>query len=110
MSDYTGRHAVSDAPEPQAAPKGLQGWLYREPVRVYAYGVAAAVVALLVYRGVVAAEESLLWLALAQVVLAIPATEAARNRVASPATQDALERQLVDAWEDNPTDPPPWAR
>lgn len=110
MNPYAGRHAAADATEPQAAPKGLQGWRYREPVRLYVYGVVAAVVALLVYRGLVAAEESLLWLALAQVVLAVPATEAARNRVASPATQDALERQLVDAWEDSSTDPPPWAR
>ena len=106
------RHAA------QAAPTGLAGLAYREPVRLYVYGVLVAVVALLVYRGVVSGAESLLWLALAQAVLVVPATEAARGRVASPATQDQLERELVDVRADAaaarqvggypPPEPPSW--
>lgn len=88
------RHAATELP------RGVAGLLYREPVRVYLYGVAAAVCALLVFRGVVSGAESLLWLAIAQAVLVVPATEAARSRVASPATQDALERELADAITD----------
>lgn len=83
----------------QDAPTGLAGLLYREPVRLYVYGVVAAVVALLVFRGVVSGAESLLWLALAQVLLAVPATEAARARVDSPATSAATRALLVQAWE-----------
>jgi len=81
------------------APTGLAGLLYREPVRLYVYGVVGAVVALLVFRGVVSGTESLLWLALAQVLLAVPATEAARARVDSPATSAGVRELLAQTWE-----------
>lgn len=55
--------------------------LAREPVRVYLYGLTAALVALLVLYGVLAAGQAAAWLALVTAVLAVPATEGARARV-----------------------------
>jgi len=52
-----------------------------EPVRKYLYGILVPVVALLVYKGVVAADEAALWLAVAAAALGVPAVEYARSKV-----------------------------
>ncbi len=58
----------------------------REPVRLYIYGVAAPGLAVALAYGLISAEMLPLWLALAGAALAVPATEAARRKVSSPAT------------------------
>lgn len=56
-------------------------WKDTEPVRLYLYSVGLAVVGLLVFRGVIAADEALLWAALLAAVLGVPAVELARSKV-----------------------------
>lgn len=53
----------------------------REPVRVYVYSVAAAIVAALVVFGVVTGDQGAAIIGVAGAVAAVPATEAARSRV-----------------------------
>jgi len=55
--------------------------LPNEPVRKYLYAVLVPVVGLLVYRGVVAADEAAIWLAIAAAALGVPAVELARSKV-----------------------------
>lgn len=69
--------------------------LSREPVRVYLYGLALTLVALLVAYGVVDAERAPLWLAGLAAGLSIPAIESARARVSPVA--DVNEPEDVTA-------------
>jgi hypothetical protein len=55
-----------------------------EPVRLYLYGVAAAVLAALVALGVVTGEQAAVWGGVAAAVLAVPVTEGVRSQVYSP--------------------------
>ena len=55
--------------------------LAREPVRVRLYGVIAALVAILVARGLITGYEAPLWTALAAAVLGVAGVETARDRV-----------------------------
>ncbi|WP_380166578.1 hypothetical protein [Jannaschia sp. R86511] len=60
----------------------LAHWARAEPVRVWLYGVGAAVVALLVTYGLLTPEQSVVWLAVATAVVAVPVgTETLRDRV-----------------------------
>lgn len=59
----------------------LVAYLKREPVRLYLYAVALAVVALLVVLGVLSASIAPVVLALVAAVLAVPTTESLRARV-----------------------------
>ena len=59
----------------------LARWARREPVRLRLYAVLGAIVALLVYRGVVDQAEGPLWLALGAALLGIVGTETAREKV-----------------------------
>lgn len=52
-----------------------------EPVRVYVYGLAAALVALLVAYGVLDGGQAAVWLAVVTALLAVPAAEGARSMV-----------------------------
>jgi hypothetical protein len=56
----------------------------REPVRVYLYAVAAAVLALLVAYGVLSDSLAAIWGGVAAAVLSLPVTEGVRAQV-SPA-------------------------
>lgn len=67
-------------------------WKDTEPVRLYLYTVLIAGIGLLVSRGVVAADEALLWAALGAAVLGVPAVELARSKV-SPVTRPFLDDQ-----------------
>ena len=58
----------------------LAGWLAREPVRVWLYGVGTAVLLLLVAYGVIEDTMAPLWAGLLAAIL-VPAVEAARARV-----------------------------
>lgn len=64
----------------------LKRWAEAEPLRLYLYTVLAAVVALLIYRGVVTGGEATLWLGLAATVLQVSGVELVRAKVTSPAT------------------------
>ena len=59
----------------------LPALLEREPVRLYLYGLAVPLVALLVGTGVLDSDASSLWLGIAAAVLAVPSVEGARARV-----------------------------
>lgn len=62
-----------------AGPARAPGVIIRDPeVRAWLYGIAAAVVPLLIGMGVVTAEHGGLWLALAGAVLGTPALILAR--------------------------------
>lgn len=65
--------------------------LAEEPVRMYLYGVVAAVVALLVGVGVITAAVAPLILAVAAAALAVPAVETARAKVKPLAKLEASE-------------------
>lgn len=65
-------------------------WQDTEPVRLYLYSVLVPVVALLVLRGLVSAQESVLWLGVGAAVLGVPAVERVRSLVTSPATVQKL--------------------
>jgi hypothetical protein len=52
-----------------------------EPVRKWVYSVLVTLMAVGVVYGIVSAEQSVIWLSVAQAVLAVPAVEAARSRV-----------------------------
>jgi len=67
-------------------------WKDTEPVRLYLYTVLIAGIALLVSRGVVAADEALLWAALGAAVLGVPAVELARSKV-SPVARPLIDQQ-----------------
>lgn len=67
----------------------------REPVRVYLYGVAAAVAALAVALDYVDVAVVPLWLGLAGAVLAVPTVELTRSVVTSPASRAELEGALT---------------
>jgi hypothetical protein len=56
----------------------------REPVRVYLYAVAAAVLGLLVAYGVLTDSLAAVWAGVAAAVLSLPVTEGVRSQV-SPA-------------------------
>lgn len=79
------------APEaPTTGPNRLVAlWRDLEPVRLRLYPVVVALVAILVARGVIAADESLLWLGLAAALFGVAGTELARRAVDSPATVNA---------------------
>lgn len=62
------------------------------PVRLALYPVAVAVVALLVWYGLVAEQAAPLWLALVAAALSAAGTEAARASVDSPRTVAERER------------------
>ena len=64
----------------------LSAWLRSEPVRVYLYGVLAALVALLVGYGVLTGELAALWLAFGAALLTVPAVERTRSSV-TPASR-----------------------
>lgn len=53
----------------------------REPVRVYVYGVAAAIVMALVAFGLVSGDQAVAVIGVAAAVVAVPAAESARARV-----------------------------
>ena len=57
-----------------------------EPVRLYLGGALAAVIALLVFYGVIDGQAAALWSALGAAVLGIPVVETVRDAVISPAT------------------------
>ena len=63
--------------------------LAREPVRVYLYGLGAAVLLLLVAYGIVEDSKAPLWLGLLVALLGIPGVEAARARVTPVQVDDA---------------------
>jgi hypothetical protein len=73
--------------DPIAAPVQTVGWLRRlmlsEPVRVYAYTLLSAVLALLVWKKVIGAEEAEQWGAFAALILGVgaAATEKVRRLV-----------------------------
>lgn len=71
----------------------IERWRETNPVRLVQYPVVVAVVALLVWYGVIAAEAAPLWLALAAAVLSAAGIEVARAQVNSPATARELERE-----------------
>jgi hypothetical protein len=75
------------APAVTARPGLLRRAQLSEPVRLYLYGVAAAVVALLVYVGYMATDLAPFVLAALAAVLAVPFTESLRSQV-SPARGD----------------------
>jgi len=56
-------------------------WLQNEPVRLYLYGIVGAVLAVLVFYGVVATAAVPLFLALGAALLAVPTVESLRARV-----------------------------
>jgi hypothetical protein len=66
--------------------------LRREPVRVYLYGVYAAVLLLLLAYGVITTELLPLWLGLGAALLAVPAVEGARAKVTPYHGVAALQR------------------
>lgn len=55
--------------------------LHREPVRLYLYGLTAAVVAALVAFGLVTGDQGAAIIGVATAAAAIPAVEAARSQV-----------------------------
>lgn len=61
-----------------------------EPVRLYLYAVAAAVLAALVAYGVLTGEQAAIWGGVAAAVLSIPVTEGVRSQVVSPRTYAQL--------------------
>jgi hypothetical protein len=77
-----------DLGTPPAATVAGVGLLRRlqesEPVRLYLYGVAAAVLAALVALGVVTGDQAALWGGVIAAVLAVPVTEGVRSQVYSP--------------------------
>lgn len=73
--------------------------LTREPVRAYLYGVAAAVVALLVGVGLLTGAVAPLVLAVAHAVLAVPAVEVARSKVTPMAKVDAAVAEIIKRGE-----------
>jgi hypothetical protein len=79
---------------PAATVKGV-GLLARlaesEPVRLYLYAVAAAVLSALVAYGIVTTSEAAIWGGVAAAVLSIPVTEGVRSQVVSPRTAAALQ-------------------
>jgi anti-sigma factor RsiW len=81
------------AAPPAATVKGV-GLLARlaesEPVRLYLYAVAAAVLAALVCYGVLTTSQAAIWGGVAAAVLSIPVTEGVRSQVVSPRTAAAL--------------------
>lgn len=73
-----------------------------EPARLWLYGVAGAVLAVLVGYGLLTETEATLWAAVAVAVLTPPATELTRASVASPRTlaesiDRAYQRGISDA-------------
>lgn len=67
----------------------LAHWAAHEPVRLYAYSVIAAILAVLITYGVVDASALPVILAAASALLAVPAVETARSKV-SPVESDTL--------------------
>jgi hypothetical protein len=61
-----------------------------EPVRLYLYALAAAVLAALVGYGVLTGEQAALWAGVAAAALAVPVTEGLRSQVVSPRTAAQL--------------------
>lgn len=59
----------------------LATWLHEEPVRVYLYSVAVAVVALLLALGIVSGSLVPVILSVVSALLAVPGTESLRSRV-----------------------------
>lgn len=62
-------------------------WKDTEPVRLYLYPIATAIIALLSFKGVLTADEAPLWLSIVGSVLAV---EGVRSQVYAPATADAM--------------------
>jgi hypothetical protein len=65
------------------------GFAKTEPVRLYLYGLAAPVLALLVYFGLVSTDAVPLYLAVAGAVLLVPAVESARSAVVPNGAHEA---------------------
>lgn len=63
-----------------------------EPVRVYVYGLAAALVALLVVYGVLDGAQAAVWLAVVTAVVSVPLVEGARARVTPSPPAHVFER------------------
>lgn len=78
--------------------------LTSEPVRVRVYSVLVAVLALLVWRGIVSSEESLLWLAIASAILGILGVESARAKVTPVAEPTVVEGTIVTVTDQNGVD------
>jgi hypothetical protein len=64
-----------------------------EPVRLYLYGLALPVLAVLVGFGVIDGADSALWAAVIVAALAIPTTEIVRAHVYAPATVESKLRK-----------------
>lgn len=64
----------------------LERWRVAEPVRLWLYGTAVPLLALLVGYGVVSDHLAALWLAAVQGLLVVGGTEAARQWTVSPRT------------------------
>lgn len=86
---------MTDQANGQPRTRGLASLRLTEPVRLYLYGVGSLILAGLVLGGVLTQDWQDWGLAmLAEVLAVVPATEAARATVYSPAT---AMRQLVAA-------------
>lgn len=84
--------AAPDAPAATVRGVGLFARLAAaEPVRLYLYAVAAAVLGLLVAYGVLTGEQAGIWAGVAAAVLSVPVTEGVRSQVTSPRTAAQLQ-------------------
>lgn len=79
----------------------------REPVRAYLYGVLGPALSLLAGYGYATDSQVLLWSALGGAVLGVPATEAARARVAPVRKIPAPTSAGHGRHAAHPPDPPP---
>ncbi len=77
--------------------------LRSEPVRIYLYGVLAAVVAVLVLYGVLDAGSTPIWLALGLAALALPSPVEGLRSTVTPASESVPEPAVVAV----PLDLPP---
>jgi hypothetical protein len=81
-------------PTVAARPGLLRRLQLSEPVRLWLYGIAAAVVALMVYVGYMTEDLAPFVVALVAAVLSVPAAESLRDQVWS---QQSVTREIIDA-------------